>query len=229
MLEKYDFDKEHEGSHGKTQILYDSSDRILSITNVVHDHLAKNLSKTLYVCTARSIIEERILAKTMLIIYENATRTLIRNIFVDGKDKPLVINENEPSNKEKFHIEPFENSHPSDFVWQDLENNPLNEGYAFHQSNNLTQVKLAIRINSIKYLALYLEESVFLNTKFELNQNVQREDTIVFETVEFGNENHLNNLNSLNIELKLVEPLDGQIKLNDRVVINCVSSGKHHF
>lgn len=165
----------------------------------------------------------------MLIINENSTRTIIRNIFVEGKDKPLVINEYEANNKEKFHIEPFENSHPNDFVWYDYENNPLNEGYSFRQSNNQTQVKLAIRINTNKHLALYLEESVFLNTKFELNKNVQREDTIVFETVEFVNKNDVNSLSSLNIELKLIEPLDEQIEFNNRVVIKCISSGKYFF
>jgi hypothetical protein len=227
MLEKYDFDKENESSHVKTQILYDSSDRLLSITNVVRDHLARNSTRTLYVCTARSIIEERILAKTMLIINENATRTLIRNIFVEGKDKPLIINEYEQSNKEKFRVEPFENAQPNDFVWHDYENNPLYEGYSFHQSNNLSQVKLAIRINTNRHLALYLEESVFLNTKFELSKSVQTEDTVAIETVEFGTENNLNTLNNLHIELKLVEPLDGQIKTGSRVVIKCISSGKH--
>jgi len=148
---------------------------------------------------------------------------------VEGKDKPLVINEYEPSHKEKFHIEPFENSHPSDFVWHDYENNPLNEGYSFDQSNSLAQIKLTIRLSTNRHLALYLEQSVFLNTKFESRKSVQAEDTIAFETIEFGDENDLSSLNNLNIELRLVEPPDGQIKSDSRVVIKCVSSGKYFF
>ena len=94
VLEKLDSHKEL-NTHNRSypHILFDSYNRFASETDDIYDYLPSSTSKA-YTCTAKSLRNGKILAKTKLLIEApNSVPHVIKYIFVDKSAKPIALHE----------------------------------------------------------------------------------------------------------------------------------------